>query len=62
MKLILEFDGISEREEHDDAINGTKYKCIIDDLFNYLRTKRKYEDKTSIKIAELEEWLRLELE
>lgn len=34
MKAILQFDLPEETVEHQDALNGTKYKCIIDDIWN----------------------------
>jgi len=61
MKAILEFDIPTEQDEFDCAINGTRYKGIIDELFNLLRNKKKYENKKSIPITELQEWLRAEM-
>ena len=61
MKAPLEFDLPAENEEHDSALYGAHYKRIIDDLFNLLRNKKKYENKKSIPITELQEWLRAEM-
>ena len=61
MKLTLEFDAIEEKEEYENAINGTKYKAFIDDLRNWLRNKRKYEDAETVKIDDLETWIYGEL-
>ena len=46
MKAILEFDFDKEdsddRLEFQDAINGTKWKMLVWDLDQHLRTKTKY--------------------
>jgi len=34
MKAILEFDIPDEKEQHIDAVNGSKYKGQIDSLYN----------------------------
>lgn len=34
MKAILEFNLPEEKEDHLDALNGSRYKCRIDTLYN----------------------------
>jgi hypothetical protein len=34
MKAILEFNLLEEKQDHLDAINGSRYKCQIDTLYN----------------------------
>lgn len=34
MKAILEFNLPEEREEHEDALNGVKYKCQLDEIWD----------------------------
>jgi hypothetical protein len=62
MKGILQFDLPEEREDFEHAQKATHYVAIIEDLFNLLRQKSKYENKKSIAITELQEWLRSELD
>lgn len=33
-KAILEFNLPEEREEHEDALKGSTYKCQLDDVWN----------------------------
>lgn len=43
MKAILSFNLPEETIEHQDALNGTKYKCTIDTLWNEVfRPHRKH--------------------
>ena len=42
MKSMLKFNLPEEREEFDAAINGGKYKGMLDDIHNVFRTYRKY--------------------
>ena len=44
MKATLEFDLPEETEEFETASNGWRYKSILCELDNYLRSKVKYED------------------
>lgn len=41
MKATLEFN-LPEEEQHQDAIHGSDYKFVIQDLDSYLRAKVKY--------------------
>ena len=59
-KGILEFnlDDSGDRESFEMAQNAYSYKGVLDDLFNFIRTKTKYyEDQTSISFEELREKL-----
>jgi hypothetical protein len=42
MKAILEFNLDEERHQFEDAIDGWKWKCIVSELDNELRSKVKY--------------------
>jgi len=42
MKAILEFDLTEEREQFEDACNGSKWSHAMWTLNQYLRTKTKY--------------------
>ena len=42
MKAILEFKLPEETDEHTDAINGTKWRAVMQEFDNYLRGKIKY--------------------
>lgn len=57
MKGILSFTLPEEQEEFEQAQNAGKMHAVIDDLFNLIRTKIKYENKTTISLEELREWL-----
>jgi len=41
-KLKLEFDTIEEQEDYYNAINGDKYRYLLQDLDNWLRDITKY--------------------
>jgi hypothetical protein len=42
MKAILEFNLDEERHQFEDAVDGWKWKCIVIELDNELRTRTKY--------------------
>ena len=42
MKAKLEFDLPEESNEHNDALNGTKYKLIISEILEWLRSTLKH--------------------
>ena len=42
MKLRLEFDLPEERDEADNAFNGTSWKCVVAALDSNLRNTTKY--------------------
>lgn len=53
MKVILEFNLNEERIEFEDSVNGWKWKCIVSELDNELRTLTKYPlDDTSHEVIE----------
>lgn len=49
MKAILEFSLPEEQEEHDDALNGTKYKCQLGEVWDKVfRPRHKHGYNNSI--------------
>ena len=42
MKAILEFDLDEERHDFDNAVNGWRWHCLVNELDNELRSKVKY--------------------
>lgn len=57
MKGILEFNLPEDSEDFELAKHGWKYKALLDDFYNYLRSKSKYEDIESLTIEEIREEL-----
>jgi hypothetical protein len=53
MKVTLEFDGSEEQEEYRTALDGWKYKAILIDIKQMIRSKDKYTDEESISLDEL---------
>ena len=51
-KVILEFDPIEDREEMESAINGSKWKMLVWDLDQHLRTELKYNDTNTGEVYE----------
>ena len=49
----IEFKLPQELDEYKNAINGSTYKFIMQDLDNALRAMIKYKDREMIKIAEV---------
>jgi hypothetical protein len=43
-KVILEFDPTEDREDMESAINGWKWKMLVWDLDQHLRSELKYND------------------
>jgi hypothetical protein len=43
-KVILEFDLIEEKDDIEMAINGYKYRLVLWELDQYLRSETKYND------------------
>ena len=43
-KVTLEFDPMEEREDMESAINGWKWKMLVWDLDQHLRSELKYND------------------
>lgn len=44
MKATLSFSLPTEREEYDAAFYGFDWKCVVDELDQFLRNKLKYEE------------------
>lgn len=44
MKASLIFKLPEEKEEFDNALNGTNYRGALEEVDNYLRSRIKYED------------------
>lgn len=43
MKVLLRFDLPEDKEEYEDAMNGSRYKCQLDDVWNNVfRPSRKH--------------------
>ena len=57
-KVTLEFDPIEEREDMDAAINGWKWKMMVWDLDQHLRSELKYNNKLTGEAYEALEKIR----
>ncbi len=57
MKIILEFDGSEEQEEYRTALDGWKYRAILNDIREMIRSKEKYLDEETITLDELRQYL-----
>jgi hypothetical protein len=57
-KVILEFDPFEDREEMESAINGSKWKMLVWDLDQHLRSELKYNDKITGEVYEALEKVR----
>jgi hypothetical protein len=57
MKVILEFDGSEEQEEYRTALDGWKYRLILNDIREMIRSKEKYLDEETITLDELRQYL-----
>lgn len=53
MKAILEFNLPEDEESHSDALNGSKYKFILQHIDSKLRSLEKHSDVDSISIDEV---------
>jgi hypothetical protein len=51
-RVYLAFDAVTEKDDYEFALNGWKYKNVIDELDLYLRNKWKYQDENTITIEE----------
>lgn len=60
MKASLEFDLKEEEQAFKDAINGTNWRRVVDDMDNYLREHVKYKDHDA-DVHEIYENLREQL-
>ncbi len=65
MKSTLEFDLLEEREELNDALNGTKYRLVVEATLNLIRHKLEhdclveYQDKL---LEEIRDFINEEIE
>ncbi len=57
MKVTLEFDGSEEQEEYRTALDGWKYRAILNDMREMIRSKEKYLDEETISLEELRQYL-----
>ena len=57
MKVTLEFDGSEEQEEYRTALDGWKYRAILNDIREMIRSKEKYLDEETISLEELRQYL-----
>ena len=60
-KIILEFDSFEEQEDARMAIDGGKYKLVIWELDQHLRSEMKYNDNLDEKVYDEFEQLRNKL-
>jgi hypothetical protein len=60
-KVILEFDPFEDREEMESAINGSKWKMLVWDLDQHLRSELKYNDKITGDVYDALERIRKQL-
>lgn len=60
-KIILEFDSFEEQDEARMAIDGGKYKLVIWNLDQHLRSEMKYNDNLDEKVYDEFEQLRNKL-
>ena len=60
-KVILEFDPFEDREEMESAINGGKWKMLVWDLDQHLRSELKYNDKITGDVYDALEKIRKHL-
>lgn len=57
-KVTLEFDSFDDREEMESALNGAKWKMLVWDLDQHLRSELKYNDAITGDVYEALEKLR----
>jgi len=57
-KVILEFDPNEDRDDMESAINGWKWKMLVWDLDQHLRSELKYNQKITGEIYEALEKVR----
>jgi hypothetical protein len=60
-KVTLEYDFNEEREDMESAINGWKWKMLVWDLDQHLRSELKYNDKLTGEVYEAVEKIREKL-
>jgi hypothetical protein len=57
-KVILEFDPIEDKEEMETALNGWKWKMLVWDLDQHLRSELKHNDALTSEAYEAVEKIR----
>jgi hypothetical protein len=57
MKVTLEFDGSEEQEEYRTALDGWRYRAVLNDIREMIRSKEKYLDEETITLDELRQYL-----
>jgi hypothetical protein len=57
-KVTIEFDSFEDKEEMESALNGAKWKMLVWDLDQHLRTELKYNDTITGKVYEALEKVR----
>lgn len=57
MRAYLSFNLPEDQEEFAQAQRAGRAESVIDSLFGLIRSKTKYEDKTTIDLDELRAWL-----
>jgi hypothetical protein len=57
-KVILEFDPIEDKEEMETALNGWKWKMLVWDLDQHLRSELKHNDALTGEAYEAVEKIR----
>ena len=57
-KVTLEFDPFEDREEMESALNGAKWKMLVWDLDQHLRSELKYNDAITGEVYEALEKVR----
>lgn len=57
-KVTLEFDSFDDREEMESALNGAKWKMLVWDLDQHLRSELKYNDAITGEVYEALEKVR----
>jgi hypothetical protein len=60
-KVTLEFDSYEDREEMESALNGGKWKMLVWDLDQHLRSELKYNDSITGDVYEAIEKIRKHL-
>ena len=57
MKVTMSFTLPKEREDFNLALKGVNYNLVIEDFENWLRSKIKYTDETTVTLEEVREKL-----
>jgi hypothetical protein len=60
-KVILEFDPFEDKYEMESALNGAKWRGLLWDLDQYLRSELKYNDKLNEEAYDAVEKIREKL-